>query len=151
MLCFRCIEENSSLCQILQNFRITGDCSCFHFLLGRFAAHAGKFTGFRFHLTCAVHHLYERSVVFTSDSGIIFTECRCNVYDTGTVGHGYIFITIYEECFLMLLLGFHSRTLIKRFVFLIFKVGTLVGFQNFICLTVCKGSKFCIALFVLGI
>ena len=149
MLCLRRIEKDSALCQILQYLGIAGNRTGFDFLLGRFAAHSRKFAGFGFHLSCTVHHLYERSIVFTSDSRIVFTERGSDMYDTGTVGHGYVFITVYEEGFLMLLLGFCGCTFVKRFVFLIFKVGTFVSFKNFICLAVSHRCIFCIAFLIL--
>ena len=42
------------------------------------------------HLSLAVNKLYKRKVIITSDIGIVLTECRCNMYNTGTVCHGNV-------------------------------------------------------------
>ena len=132
MLELRSVEENSSLREILENRRIGADCALFHLCLGRFAAHAGKLSCLRSHAAVIVHHLNERSIVFSSDAGIVFTECRCDMNDTGTVGHGYIIVAVYKECLLVLLLHGIRGALIERLVFLALQLDTLHLFENLI-------------------
>ena len=71
------------------------------------------------------------------------------MYDTCTICHSYIFITVYEEALLMLLFNFISCTLIKWFIFLIFKVFTLICLKYFISLAISKCLVLSIALSVL--
>ena len=52
--------------------------------------------------------------------------------DTSTIFHSYIIIAVYEKCFLVLLVSGILCTLVKWLIFLIFKVFTLVFFNNLI-------------------
>ena len=80
------------------------------------------------HLTLAVYKLYKRKVVFASNLRVVFTECRCDVYDTGTVGHGNVSVTGYIMCLLILLLCTLCSACKERFVFLVLEFLTLIGF-----------------------
>ena len=127
-------EQNASLLQILQHFRIRTDRSfILHLMLRRFAAHTCELSGLRFHAAMVIHHLYKRGVIFAADTGIILTESRGNMDNTGTIRHGYIIIAVYKECFLVLFPGSIRRARIQRLIFPVFKILTLAGFQNLIC------------------
>ena len=120
MLELRSCKQLALCIQILQNNRI---CilykhSCICSLFG--------------HLTLTVYKLYKRKVIFASYLRVVFTECRCDVYDTGTVGHGNVSVTGYIMCLLILLLRALCSTCEERFVFLILEFLTLIGFQNLI-------------------
>ena len=55
--------------------------------------HLYEFTGIRSlcgQITLAVYELYEGQLIVTSDTAVVFTESRCDMNDTGTIGHGYI-------------------------------------------------------------
>ena len=52
--------------------------------------------------------------------------------DTSTIFHSYIIIAVYEKCFLVLLVSGILSALVKWLIFLIFKVFTLVFFNNLI-------------------
>ena len=54
------------------------------------------------------------------------TECRGNVYDSGTVGQRYIRITCHVECFLVLLCSCVCGALVER-------LGTLCPRGRFLC------------------
>ncbi len=45
----------------------------------------------------SVYELYKRKIIVTSDSAVIFTECRCDMNDTGTIAHGNVVVTGYEN------------------------------------------------------
>ena len=73
MLEFRCVKQFSFFVKIDQNVFIR--------ILYKFAGVRCVFC----QLALAVYKLYKRKIIVTSDIRIIFTECRCNVYDTCTV------------------------------------------------------------------
>ena len=56
--------------------------------------------------------------------------------DAGTVCHCYIIVAVYEECFLVLLLGPSRGLLIQRLVRLIFQILALHGLKDFVSLVV---------------
>ena len=61
------------------------------------------------------------------------------MYNAGSVRHGYIFVHINHECFLMLLFCRICRTFIKGLIFLEFQffslkcLKDLIGFFAFLC------------------
>ena len=57
------------------------------------------------HIALSVYKLDERKVIVASDPGVVFTECRCDMNDTGTVCHGNVIIYGYKMRFLVLFLG----------------------------------------------
>ena len=131
MLEFRSGKQKSSAVQILKDLRISADDSCRHLFRGRLAAHARK-RSLRFHDAFFIDHLYERNIVDASDTGVILTERRRAVYDTGTVLHGYIVIRSDKECSLFLLLGNFCGALVERLVFLAFQFFTCIFFKDLI-------------------
>ena len=50
--------------------------------------------------------------------------------DSGTVGHCYVVVTVYEECFLVLRISAVLGALIERLILLVFKVAALVRLKN---------------------
>ena len=73
MLEFRSIEKFSFFIQILKYKRI-----CF---LDKNA----RIWSFCCHITFTVYKLYERKVIIASYTAVVFTECRCDMNDTGTI------------------------------------------------------------------
>ena len=129
MLELRSSDQKSSCAEIFQNFRICADRAFLHFLLGRFAAHAGERRLLR-HLALLIDELDERQIIVAADSGIVFTECRSNMYDSCTVCHGYIIVTGHKVSLLALLLRNLAGTLIKRLIFPAFKILTDIFLQD---------------------
>ena len=116
----RSIEQQTSLVQILQNFRIC--------LLYKQASERSILG----HVALAVYQLYKRQIVVAANLGIIFTECGSDVYHAGTIGQSYVGIAGYEEAFLVLLRRYLCRTVIQRLIFLILQIRTLVGLQDLV-------------------
>ena len=133
MLKLRSIKQQSFCFQIFQYFRISAlHIRIFlHLCFGRFCSHSCKWS-FRSHTSFLIYKFYKRKVVLTSYTSIILTKCRCDMNDTGTIGHSYIIITDYIMCFLVLFLCFFGSTLIQCHIFFIFQVSSFVSFQNFI-------------------
>ena len=125
----RSSDQKSSCAEIFQNFRICADRAFLHFLLGRLAAHAGERRLLR-HLALLIDELDERQIIIAADSGIVFTECRSNMYDTCTVCHGYIIVAGHKVSLLALLLCNLAGTLIKRLIFPAFKILTDIFLQD---------------------
>ena len=117
----RRVEKQSSAVQILQHFRI-----CFLY------KQSCKRRGLR-HVSFFIYKLYERKTVFSSYIRIIFTECRRNVNNTGTVCQCNICVAGHIKRFLVLLRSRICRALIKRLIFLALKIGSLVCLKDLIC------------------
>ena len=132
MLEFRSIEELAFFVQICKDHRI-----CFLY------ENACVWCLFC-QVTLSVYELYEWQFIVTSDSAVVFTECRCDVNDTCTITHSNVVITGYEMSFLFLFCCCLSCTCEKRLVCFVFQVCSFVGFQNFICFLAfffCKFAK----------
>ena len=52
---------------------------------------------------------------------------------SGTIRHRYIVITVHKERFLVLCCGTICGTFVKRLIFLVFEIASLIRFQNLIC------------------
>ena len=120
MLEFRCFEEFSFFVQIYQNLRIRIFYKniCIRCFFGQ--------------MTFSVYKLYERQVVIASDTAVVFTECRCDMNDTGTIAHGYISITGNKMSFLFLFFCCFACACIQRFVFFVFQIFSGVFFKHFV-------------------
>ena len=127
----RRVEEQLPCGQILQYLRIRADRTCGHLLLGRFAAHAGK-RRLLGHHTLLIDKLDEREAILTADTGIILTECRGNVNDSGTIVCRYVAVCDHEVCALMLLRGSLGCACIERLVIDADEVGTLIGLEDLV-------------------
>ena len=132
MLNLRSRKKDSSLIKILQDLRITADSTFLDLCFGRLAAHARKLSRLRLHAAVVIHHLDKRCVVFAAHAGIVFTKCRCNMNDTGTIGHRDIVIAVYEECLLMLAVRAVLCALIQGLVFPVLQITSLIGLKNLI-------------------
>src|SRR5699024_6144838 len=62
-----------------------------------------------------------------------FTECRSDVYHSGTICQSNIGITCHIECFLVLLCRCVCCALVERLIFLAFQLCSFVRLQNFVC------------------
>ena len=124
-------KQKSALIQLNQNFGIRRFYSLIHFSLGRLCTHTAK-GSFIQHLTFFVYHLNERKVIVSSYVCIVFTEGRCNMYDTGTICHSNVLITGYKEALLVLLVCTNLCTIIKRLELFVFQIFTGISFQYFI-------------------
>ena len=76
MLKLRRLDQQSALLQILQNE-----------LVRVLDEHAGPL-GLLGQAALRIHQLNERQVILTTHAGVVLTECRRNVNDTGAVAHG---------------------------------------------------------------
>ena len=106
-----------------------------------------KYTGIwclRSKIALTVYKLYKWKVIFTSYAAVVFTKCRRNVNDTGTIAHGNVIIAYNIVCFLALGCYIVTCTFEKRLIFLVFQIFTLVGFKNLICrlIILCKLAKY---------
>ena len=120
MLELRCVEQLALCIQILKYQRI-----CVFY----------KFSGIRGlcgQVTLAVYELYERKLIVTSDTAVVFTEGGSDMNDTGTIGHGYITVAGYEMCIFLLLLSGISGTLVQRLILLVLQILTYIGLQYFV-------------------
>ena len=115
VLKFRSGEEKASLVQIFQNHRI-----CF------LAENAGP-GSFRSHLTFGVYQLQKRQVIFLTNLGVVLTESRCDMNDTGTIAHSYIGIADNVVRFFLQLFE-----VIERLIFFVFQIFSFVGLQNLV-------------------
>ena len=113
----RCIKQKSSLIEVFQHERI-----CF------FYKDTAKRCIFR-QVTFAVNQLYKRQSVFTSDFRIVFTKCRCDMNDTGTICQCYVSITNNIKCFFVLFFCMNGCTAVQWFVLFIFQVCSFVILQ----------------------
>ena len=131
MLELRCIEQLALCIQILKYQRI-----CIFYEFSGIRGLCGQ-------ITLAVYELYEGQLVITSDTSVVFTESRCDMNDTGTVGHGYITVAGYEMCLFLLLLGGISRTLVQRLILLVLQILTNISLQYFVSILAffCKTSQ----------
>ena len=95
-------------------------------------------------ITLAIYKLYKRKVIFTSYTAVVFTKCRSDMNDTGTITHGNVVITY--EIMRFLALGCYIVTCAfkQRLIFLVFQVFSFIGFQNLICrlFFLCKLAKY---------
>ncbi len=127
----RCVEEELPCRKVLQHLWVRADGTSRDLLLGRLAAHAGKrcFLG---HTALLIHKLNEREVVFTTDAGIVLTEGRGDMNDTGTVLCGNIAVRNHEVRTLMLLLCRFLRTVVQWLIVHADEIGALAGFEHLI-------------------
>ena len=137
MLELRCGEEQVPGVQIHQDLRvcILYEQSCKGSL--------------RRHGSVSLYKLYEGQIIFPAHTSVILTESRCDMHDTGTVGHGYIVICHDEMCLLMLLFRLDGRSIPKRFILSSFQILSYILLQDLICLAVCKRSVFRISVLIL--
>ena len=94
-------------------------------------------------LTLAVNELNKWQVIFSAHIGIVFTKCWSNVYYTCTVRHCYIAVAGDVMTFFVLLFTDWLNKVKQRLIFLVFKVNSLVVFDNFICRSIlaCQLAK----------
>jgi hypothetical protein len=84
------------------------------------------------HVALAIYQLYERHIILASDTGIILTESRSGMNDTGTVCHGYVVIDYDVMCFLVLLVGSLCGSFEKGLVLHSLEVLSDVLFKNLV-------------------
>ena len=141
----RCVEEQLPRGQILQYLRIRADRTCGHLLLGRLAAHAGerRLLG---HHTLLIDELDEREAILTADTGIILTESRGDMNDSGTIVCRYVAVRDHEVCTLMLLRSRFRCTCIEWLVVDTDEVGTLIGLEDLVGrhAVLCKRTEYLI-------
>ena len=134
MLKFRSIKEKSSLIQIFEYHRIgfLYEYSCKWSLCS--------------HISFFVYQLYKWKFIISSHVRIIFTKCRRNMNDSGTVCQCYIIVTCHIKCFLMLLFCTVSCTLIQWLILFVFQIFSYISLQNLIsrCSFFSQFSKNCI-------
>ena len=128
MLEFRSIEELAFFVQICEDHRI-----CFLY------ENACVWCLFC-QVTLSVYELYEWQFIVTSDSAVVFTECRCDVNDTCTITHSNVVITGYEMSFFALFCCCLACACKKRLIFLTLKVCSFVFLKDLICrlIILCK-------------
>ena len=85
------------------------------------------------HLTFGIDQLYKGKIVIASDTGVVLTESRSNVYDTGTVSHGNVTVAGHEMCFLALFCSNLTCNGKQRLILFVFQIFSGIGFQHFIC------------------
>ena len=121
MLKFRCIKEFSFFVKILKYKRIS------------FLYKDSCIWSLCCHITFTVYKLYKRKIIVTSDTAVVFTECRCDMNDTGTITHSYIVICCNEVSFLFLFCCCLSCTCKKRLIFFVFQIFTNIFLKYFVC------------------
>src|SRR5699024_8341349 len=132
VLKFRSCEEKSSLVQILKNHRV-----CF------FTEDTRKRCLLR-QFSLSVYKLYKRHIIAASHLGIVFTECRCNVNDSGSVCQCNIGVAQHVKCFLILLFCCLCSSFIEWNVFFAFQLFSCIALYNFIGLFaffLCKSAE----------
>ena len=129
----RSIIEKLSSRKILQYLRITADCTLCYFLFRRLTSHACE-RSLGSHASALINELNERHIILTAYTGIIFTEGRSLVNDTGTVFSCNVRITYYIMSSLVLLSCHICRTLIKGLVVNTYEICSLIGLKNLISL-----------------
>ena len=110
MLKLRSVEQKPLFVKVAQNKRI-----CV----------LNKFSGIRrflCHIALAVNQLNKRQVIAASYAGVVLTERRGAVNNTGTVSHSNIAVAHNKECPFILLLANRLCAVEQRLVFLIFKL-----------------------------
>ncbi len=132
MFYLRGTKKYPSCIKLFEDFRICTYSTFVYFLLGWLGTHTPE-RSLRLHHTFFVHHLDKRCIIFSSDSGIIFTKRGSNMNYSGTIRHCYIVITVHKERFLVLCCGTICGTFVKRLIFLVFEIASLIRFQNLIC------------------
>ena len=129
MLEFRSIEKFSFFIQILKYKRI-----CF---LDKNA----RIWSFCCHITFTVYKLYERKVIIASYTAVVFTECRCDMNDTGTIAHSYIIVCCNKMSFLFLFCCRFSCACEEWLIFFVFQIFSDIFLKNFVCRCL-FGTKF---------
>ena len=129
MLEFRSIKEFALFIQILKYKRIS------------FLNKNAGIWSFCCHITFAVYKLYKRKVIVASYTAVVFTECRCDMNDTGTITHRYIVICCNKMSFLFLFCCCLSCACEERLIFFVFQIFSDIFLKNFVrrCLF---GTKF---------
>ena len=119
MLKLRCLKQLAPSIQVLEYLRVCllDKQTCKRSLLRQ--------------LAFSVDKLYERKIVIASHVGIVLTKRRCNVHDTGTIGHSYIAVAGHEKALLSLLVSDFLSTVKQWLVLLVLQIFSLVGFQHF--------------------
>ena len=111
---YRCLEELAGNFEILDDERV---CVLYEY---------SRPIRILSHFALAVYELYESNIVLVADTGIVFTECRCRMNDTCTVGCCDVIIAHYEECFFI---DFADSIRIKRLVLAVLQFFTLHACQ----------------------
>ena len=121
MLEFRSFEQLSVFIKVNKNILIgiLNELACIRSIFRKF--------------TLTVNKLYKRKIVLTSYIRIVFTKCRCNMYNTCTICHSNVRITYYVMSLLTLLKHTFLSALKERLVFLSLKVSTYICLKYFIC------------------
>ena len=84
------------------------------------------------HISPAIHKLYQGQSVLPPHIGIILTEGRRNMHDTGAVRHCDIVVTSHIMGFPALAGRFLSRAGKQRLIFPVFQIPAGISLQNFI-------------------
>ena len=109
---------------------------------------------FRSHLTLGVYQLQERKVISSADFGVILTEGRSDMNNTGTITHGYIGIADNVICFFLQFLE-----VVERLILFVLQIFSFIGLQNLIgalaqnlvsqsLCQIINGSVFCFYLYI---
>ena len=123
MLKLRCGIQQSSRIQILDDLR--GNAVLIFEILSCNTGVTGPFRLLRHH-TILIDELQERKIIFSADLAVVLTKCRCDMYNTGTIGHRNIRITYNIVRFLFQLYR------VKRLVLLEFKILTLISLKDIV-------------------
>ena len=121
MLEFRSVEQFAFFVKIGKNHRV-----CF---LNKYAS----VWCLSCQVTFSIYKLYEWKVILTAHTAIVFTECRSNMNDTGTIAHGNVVIAYNVVCFFALGCYIVACAFEKRLVLFVFQILTFVSLKNFVC------------------
>ena len=123
MLKLRCGIQQSSRIQILDDLR--GNAVLIFEILSCNTGVTGPFRLLRHH-TILIDELQERKIIFSADLAVVLTKCRCDMYNTGTIGHRNIRITYNIIRFLFQLYR------VKCLILLEFKILTLISLKDIV-------------------
>ena len=132
MLKLRCLKQLAPSIQVLEYLRVCllDKQTCKRSLLRQ--------------LAFSVDKLYERKIVIASHVGIVLTKRRCNVHDTGTIGHSYIAVAGHEKALLSLLVSDFLSTVKQWLVLLVLQILTNISLQYFVSILAffCQASQY---------
>ncbi len=117
MLKFRCFEE-VPLCPDLRTFGSAFlQNTCIRCLFGQ--------------ITFSVYELYKRKVILAADTAVVFTKCRCDMNNTGTIAHGYV-VSQYTNELSLLFCMLHSPAHAYSGSYSLYSRSLPCSFQNFV-------------------
>ena len=93
--------------------------------------------------TVFFYELYERKIIVTADSCVVFTECRGDMNDTGTVAHGYIAVCTDFKGFFSALFYCSRRIREQGFVLLADELRSLISLEDLILIEKLRNEASC--------